>query len=926
MTLTADQIANTTTAAFDVQLRYFAAQDYTDLTLAHYEYGNTPVSWTVSGDTITPAAGWTEVTTRIHAKGSLTYEWSDSVVKWHTTLSGQAYDTAYFSLGCAILCMRKITRTGYNSGWLIWWLGVVDDGEWHDDYRQGLFWERNIRGTDCTLKLTDGPRITVGNLNLAEGASATASSVLATPALEAGYGEFVGSTAIVTADKTVDQRLPTVWISQNVPQSATSTVVGDHSAALMIDEVFFKPLAGYNPEKCWWFEVVNTKTDTQETVAFMGWWLTYNYDGNLVACYFSPGTDLEPGQRVVVCGNRKAFEAITGGAPAAQHVYAADEHPDSFILSSLTKYDGGDIFWYYNLNLDRTTRVPFTLNPTGGYIAKLPGDFNGFGQGINNTDCVKWGTSRAFPTNLDATEAATHWWNGATVDISSIIAGQSIRRVVTGGGVGAGDQDSNVAGDWEIATYPSPGDKFARTSFEWLKIELKPHVSTLAENITTSSTEIEIEEGTVGWPESGDGDIESDAFAYTGRTATTLTGVTGLGTGHTAGALLYPYANSIDQTGWYCSGVRLRRRSGTAYLKRWEVWVSESPDTDTPDGSDPTVILWRNDYDEPHYMGTNGEPTAIVTPDETRPWMQLPVADIMVNFASEGTGRWVRTILINILEMWPETGEVTGARAKINEIEITSDGLDIAESGIVDIPGITAGVMAGYLVDEYTWLQASDFYDGTQGGWGEIGSLALALQALPTVLEDMARMHGCLVRYGLDGQISWERDPWWPGGMTTHLDSALSPIYSFAPDNVRGEIKFSNSNPTVTGVAINGTDGEGLALERVVFPASATGSNIKEFNDLVVARQSSVRELAWKFYVRELRQNTCTLVVKGVGEWCWPTQTLYIEWPDGVNQGVWIIERVTWQWNLDQERKTWETMLECRYFIGDAENVPIGPA
>jgi hypothetical protein len=888
--LTADQVANTIADAFDVRLRYFAAgADYDTLTLAHYEFGSAPVGWTISGDTITPAGGWTEVTDRIFGRGSLVQEWSGAAVRWHTELQGVNYLADYFAVDRAVLCLRRIVRGAYDSGWVVWWLGCIEAGRWRDDYRNGYGWQRSVRGTDATLRLTDAPRMTAGRTNIAEGASASASETLATPSVEAANGEFVGTTANVAAGNVVDQRLNTVWISQDPPSATTETILYNAQQP-KIDEVFFAPIAGFDADKAWWVEIVNASTNDTVLSIWDTLFVTYTALGAHVATRFPAAGNLEPGERLIICGNRATFEALTGGAKGAKTVLAADETPYSYVVSSWTETSAGSGFYTANLG---TTWTRQTLNATGGYAMLAPRYFSAW----TDKDGVKWGTDRALPSGVVAAEI----WSGATVDISTLTDGQSIRRTYTGGGTGASNEDTETAADWQIETYPTPGDKFSRTRFDWLLVTLPEHVSTLGDNITTSSTEIAIDEGTLGWPESGDGVIEGDTFSYTGRTATELTGVTGLASSHTAGATLNPYAGGAAQTGWHITSVQLRRRPGTAYVKRWELWVSESAGPGTPDGEDPSDVLWRADYDEPHYGGSNlngftglgGGP------------------DLGVQLAPDTGGRWVRCLLINILEMYPETGEVSGARAKLNEVELTLDEMTLPDQGVTSLPGVNAGLFAGYLVEEYSWLQASDFYDATQAGWGEIGAVATAIQPLPVVLEDLANIHGCVLLWGVDGQLTWLRDPWWPGGITTHPDCAEGPIYRWEPGTVRGEIVFEQRQTDVAGVAVTAMDGEGNPLERVTAPPGVTGSGVREFTGLTVASQDAARLLAYKLELREKNQERGTLTVRGIGEWCWPTQVYYVEWPDGTARGTWIAERVTWSWAFGAA-KQWSCTLDLR--------------
>ena len=84
--------------------------------------------------------------------------------------------------------LKTMVRGAYDSGWVLWWLGVVDAGGWRDDYRNGEPWQRLVRSVDATLLLSDAPRLTLGRYNVVEGATATGSTTLATPASEAGNG------------------------------------------------------------------------------------------------------------------------------------------------------------------------------------------------------------------------------------------------------------------------------------------------------------------------------------------------------------------------------------------------------------------------------------------------------------------------------------------------------------------------------------------------------------------------------------------------------------------------------------------------------------------------------------------------------------------------------------------------------------------
>ena len=68
---------------------------------------------------------------------------------------------------------------------------------------------------------------------------------------------------------------------------------------------------------------------------------------------------------------------------------------------------------------------------------------------------------------------------------------------------------------------------------------------------------------TVGLLDAGTAVSETDTFTYTGRTSTTLTGVSGIGN-HANGALVQQVIGGVAQTGWPCSQLELLRPANTA--------------------------------------------------------------------------------------------------------------------------------------------------------------------------------------------------------------------------------------------------------------------------------------------------------------------------------------------------------------------------
>lgn len=874
MTLTQTQLDNTSAASFDVRLRFFAdGMDFdvrTDLT--GYTADAAPAGWTISGDAITPGGAWTEITARVAGDVTYTYEWSEGQMTWQAALRGWEYDAALLGAGKSVLCLRRMTRpatalsAAYDTGWVLWWLGVIQDGGWKDDYKKGGPWQRTVKSVDATLALTDAPRLTVGRLRVEEGAGVTASSTLATPAAEAGNGEFVGSLANVEPGNVVDGRTASVWISQDPPVTEAEPTA--YWPGPLVDEVFNEPVAGYSRARSWWVEIVNPYVYPLEFGAKSGKPSSYglyarNAAGQNVVMQFvtdkTTSMILQPGDRLVVCGHQQTFEAITGGANVARFVVEAISKP-VFVAAA----DGAPT----------TTEAEFDLHPTDGFVVVgTPWDAIGWGTYWSG---VKWGT------------VTMPWatWVGAGVSLAGIQPGQSIRRKPSG-------TNTTSAADWAIEPYPHPGAKWAPALPQWLRVELREHVSTLGADAAAGATTLTIDEGTTGWPAAGDGVIEGDTFSWTGRAAGSLTGVTGLASGHVQGAVVYPTRSDGEaMTGWRSLDALVKRLPGRSKIKRLRAYTSPFGDCRTPDDE-----LWTADYDATVIVIENGTDADNALSD-----IRLPIVK------PKDDSIWLRTLLVVIDEMWD------GGRAKMNETLIEVDQLTVNASGLADIDNARCVDVARYLVANYTWLADGTLVqDGAPAAWGQVGDLATGIAKLPAVIADLARGTGCIAAWTRAGKLRIVANPWWPGG----AGSDGKPEATLAEAYIRGEIGVQDGPPTATGVAVSAQDGAGNALARYVVPPGASGSGVVEISGVTVASEGAVGPLAWNLYWQTVNTERLTgLVLKGLGEWASPRLRVALMW-DGEALGQWIIERVTQTWRASEAGRDWRTVLDLRkFFVG----------
>lgn len=768
------------------------------------------------------------------------------------------------SIGVGYVDGLSLCEVGAN--WHLWYLGALDAGGWRDDYRHGAAWQRTVRSAEATLQLTDAPRLTIGRLRLEEGASVRASSTLATPAAEAGNGEFVGSTANVQAANVVDGRVGTVWISQDPP-----TTTAEEQAAwsgLVVDEVFWRPLPGFSAATAWWVEILNNnptslELGSKDNLRTRYALYTRNTSGESVVVPLvadgATGLTLGSGERLVLCADQAVFEALTGGARNARYVIEVKSKPGYLANAA----DGAAT----------ATAAGCDLHPTDGWVA-IGTSWDDIAWG-SYWDVVRYG-SPTLPTFLGS------GWSGAGVGLTALQDGQSIRRAPPG-------TDTDTSADWKIEAYPRPGDKWAPNTPQWLQTEVRAHETTLAADTLAGAATLTFTEGATGWPPAGAGVCEGDTFDYTGRTATGLTGVTGLTSAHANGAQVYPTdATSAAQTGWRCEQATVVRLPGLSKIRRARLYTSAQAAGRTPEDTG-----WESDYNGLVVTLDNG-----TTADNALSTLTRRLGPTM------GDGIWLRTLLLLIDEMWD------GGRAKINEITVEIDQADVNASGVGDIAPATTAAVVQYLIAQHTWLADGALVsDETPTGWGAVGGLATGVAPVPQVLADLARGTGCVIVWTRDGKLCVQADPWWPGGAVDPAEGLLD------EGEIRGEVRLMDGPPGVNGVAVSALDAQGNVLQRVVVPPGASGSGVQEHTGLVVADAGYSVPLAWNLYWQAASNREMPgLTLKGIGEWCQPGQRVLVNWND-IAYGQWIIERVTQSWRNNAGQRDWRTTLDLRKFF-----------
>lgn len=803
----------------------------------------------VAGENNTDTSGWTEVTSLVTGSGGLTYARSGNSLRWTAQISGVGYTATLFGSGQAIMCLRRILVAGVQtvpaSGtWELWWLGQVVSGGMQDDYQHGGAWSRSIGGLDTALQRATAPRLTAGRYNLLRNATVDSSSTLLNPAVEAGSGEFAGTLVSVAAANTIDGNLNTLWISNDAPSANDSA-----APAGWINKAFFKPLTGYDQTKLWWIEFW---CPTNESLS--GAWTLTNKAGQTFEIQESE-IIWQYHQRLIVCASRADYEAYTGGGVSTVLEVKSSATPD------------------------------FTLDPDEDWV-KL----TRVGSGIRAA--LAWNQTGADP--------GISGWTGGACDVSDDVCPPGSGLQLAGG------EEGGAAEDYFVTNLLIPGDDYTEANPEWLLYTLEERTNALDGALDGGEDTITLN-STLGLLDAGDAICEADTFSYTGRTNTTLTGVTGIGA-HASGANVYQVIGGLTQYGWPCSMLELKRPHNAAlaaFLKLRVYFVSSGLTTPaTPDDED-----WELDYDG----SVLAQKRANVETYDRVFVLQNP----------EGGPRWVRYLLVVFDEM------SDAGRAKLNEARLWLAQTQIDNSGMGDIDSIQAYSLARYifsLAGSTTYLSQGTSLDF--GPW--IGEHATAVAPYPAVLDDLARITGCVMDWDLAGVPVWWPDQWWPIYLAETqwpVRAALDATY------LRGEVQYAGRQPNETGVRIHARTPDGLQQYIAEFPANLTAAaQIIEYDDLVAVSANAAGELAQALYYKaglhySVGPQEATFTLKGPGEWLRPEQWLTLACYNLSGQTVvaeglgdeyqtvsWLTESITWTWGRAEAFRTWAATATCRRY------------
>lgn len=941
---------NTILDAFDVEFAYFGGLDWTSLDLTYYIAGALPQNWTqiptyatfAGGDihasnyTITSHGTWTDVTTSVYFAGNFSMERAGSSIKWSADINGQNYDRDYFSAGKAIICLWHFKDKSVEgrrwTPWKLCYIGQIISSDVGDNYKKGKEWKAELTGMNASLSRRDAPRVVVGSLDLIPDANISVSSTLTEPGLEANTGEFIGVVADVEAENIQDDSLNSVWISNGFPEIQPEEVQQD--TVFTINEVFVWPVVGYSPETAWWIELFYAgdpdNPDTTKTINTHSYWLV---DSRGAAVWLGENS-ISTGQYCIICSNRAVYERMTGNVLSPAFIIeAGSSHVKDIRTGNITQELGDPMQMILNpdrdwIQLNSYRSGKFNWNDGAWDDEGVPG----LTAGAGNTDMVCWSKGAWAPVNNNG--EAIQGWTGNAVDVSAIAVGNSIRRILPG------LDTTNTAADWKIETAATPGGHPAGSTLEWIYVDLDTYTSALSTDVSVGTTTWNIID-TTGWFESGQGICETDVFHYTGRTGSTLTGVTGFTSNHVKGAAVFPFEDGITQFGRPIKEITIERKQGVPTIECVHVYFLKASLGNASSGRKPGTGYeeadedWQDDYDADFIQITNigrllsewatedGE-TIAEESEQRLSVITIPLGDDTKSY------RRVRGFLVQIHRM-----EDNG-RAKVNRMTAKLDQMSIDYSTFGDLDGARSSDMARYLIVDifgtsgFMTTNYTYFVDHTNPPTGNCSTHAIAISPYTDVLDSLANNTGCIVLYDVDGSIKWLQDPWWPVGQRQS-----APYYTFDKDSIRGNINIARRREEVDAVAVTASNSDGSDSWRIVHPPGGdkAGNQVKELSDFVVPNFTTAKFLAEAMWWKETHRTDASWIVKGIGEWCMPGQWVSLAWDwdgDGDTYDIiesdnpntiwdrshWLIEKVSRRWSIDDNHnKSFETELELRRYF-----------
>lgn len=875
------------------------------------------------------AYGGSNVTQYISSMSFNTYKASDTVGRWDASLG--LYDWPYNSedsRGTSIIARLRIkarmadgsSLTPIWGPWGLFFLGWISDISPISNY-EGCSMTMNVGGMMQYLDLAFLEPITWGRDNIALGKEVSMSTTLADPTNLINTGEFSGTRVSLGADNAVDGQL---W---GAPAASGDVPIGAgvvYGPDFKIREVYAKPPTGYSSDYQW-VTVKSGNTAYGKPIGLVkdgvGWaysiyhvtggddppppycsegWQAGPTGGAIPWSPKNPGTGLG-----VFCANRARVEELFDLSGAAWVVE-----------------------WKSNPN--------FHLDEDDGWVALV------VENDTEVSDFVAWSTTPGSWTKPDVwtkhhdseCSLGTWGWTGQPVDSNSWVDGRSLARQYYDSGLGKWKVgfDTDTKNDWLFNESPNPGHSIRGNDPEWFILKLGDIDCKVAVTFDPAIHTTMYLDTTYGLLYSGHAIVNAQVFSYTGRTATTLTGIVWEGTMSTIGVGngVLQYDDNTAQTlhGWRLSHIDIVRRPMMTHIRAGQIFGSRATgDLMEPDA--PAEDHWYEDWpvlgSSPNGYQLNPNHRAIAT----------GILSVTFPYDVNNREKWrVYQLLFLCNEMMGNSYfysasdpayRADGGYFLINEIEVYPDDL---QTGIDLLPNTsTAADVVRFMITQ-AGIPTDAIFVPTFSY--PFKSQATSRASTTDIVSSLAKMYGLMLYERPDGTIQIINDPWYPNGYGSGFEFTLT------PENISQVDERIGKENTYKQVRLSCRDPEGRMGFIGVYPYYYSGDTEPIYGDtytnegeiFVVADQSKADMAAQAVYHRLSMEMSATFTLVGAATWAHPFQIFNVNyWDRGVTGDVdgrpsvmwptWVIEGVMHEvrfGGMSGEEKSWVTTIDAKAF------------
>jgi len=828
---------------------------------------------------------WVDVTDLIVPNFDLRWMRQGQAIKWQVTLMCLKYNRELFDRGNMLACKVRFDIFDGNgwSDWMVWWAGyIVDVPEAAHDFTDGNSFRINVMGVSQFIDRYEIPAHHIGRTNLALGQPTATSSYLQDPTLEQS-GEYFKS-ATVDGSNAVDGDIATPWVSQGAPTTTESsgsfsTTKNGFHQPVWITEVYFQP-SGYGDDYIW-VELYNPH-DTIENGGAGPQNISGYYLANKQTTYGSQNPH-NPG--------------VLPPDPTDNFITIPDvDIPPKGFLILCKKLDSFEQWWMvigendaYDWRKVKNVNDPPNVDGTGSsenMTFDRTGDFlqlrRGGGWDLIQ-DEVFWGNITPADYYHDEDTA---WWSGDPINYPDAIpAGKSIRRTTAGG-------TNGNATEWTIEDYPSPGTHRTLPSGEYISVDIGTIPTTLAQELSPGMTQVEVDNGTLGFPKSGKIAIGTEQIDYTDRDGSNFYGLGSFTGTYAEGTAVYPVVDGVANQYFPVVAVGHERPVGRPAPKIFRYLASQEASPRYPGDDD-----WEDDWDVIIKRVT-------VETDE-------PLASFMSN--KFDSPLYYRHYMLQVFEM------SDGGRVKVGELKVLVKDTDHTDSDDTDheYDGEHISDIIKHLFVDHFGLDSSKL--AVPSG-GDTVVLEQDIQKAPLgqVAESLAEMTNAVIEYQLSNGVRWKIDPLMPYGYEPEA------LYTFDETTIESPLVLTlGGKNQVSQVELYAIDKRNNTTYHVYWPSSPNRYGRKVvIRGILLGNQTLAVHHARNLYRRANLSSEIVLRPKGICEWVTPTARIAVKWSQDKSDNPffqyreYIVNSIVWSVRSVDNRKSWVCELHCEGYVG----------